>query len=70
MRPEADVRLVDASKLGETTNLLIIKYGLPVPQVFPPGNGPLPTPQPTPTPGPSASPSPSASGSPAPSAAP
>jgi len=70
MRPEADVRLVDASKLGETTNLLIIKYGLPVPQVFPPGNGPIPTAQPTPTPGPSASPSPGASGSPAPSAAP
>jgi len=70
MRPEADVRLVDASKLGETTNMLISKYGLPVPLVFPPGNGPIPTAQPTPTPGPSASPSPGASGSPAPSAAP
>jgi Flp pilus assembly protein CpaB len=70
MRPEADVRLVDASKLGETTNMLISKYGLPVPLVFPPGNGPIPTAQPTPTPGPSASPSAGASGSPAPSAAP
>jgi Flp pilus assembly protein CpaB len=70
MRPEADVRLIDASKLGETTNNLISKYGLPIPLVFPPGNGPIPTPQPTPTPAPSASPSPGTSGSPAPSAAP
>jgi Flp pilus assembly protein CpaB len=70
MRPEADVRLIDASKLGETTNNLISKYGLPIPLVFPPGNGPIPTPQPTPTPASSASPSPSASGSPAPSIAP
>ena len=35
---------VDASTLGETTNRLIAKYGLPVPENFPPGNGPLPTP--------------------------
>jgi Flp pilus assembly protein CpaB len=70
MRPEADVRLIDASTLGETTNNLISKYGLPIPLVFPPGNGPIPTPQPTPTPAPSASPSPGTSGSPAPSAAP
>jgi Flp pilus assembly protein CpaB len=68
MRPEADVRLVDASALGETTNMLISKYGLPVPENFPPSRGPIPTPQPTPTPLPSASPGPS--GSPAPSAAP
>lgn len=68
MRPEADVRLVDASALGETTNMLIAKYGLPVPENFPPSRGPIPTPQPTPTPAPSASPGPS--GSPAPSAAP
>jgi Flp pilus assembly protein CpaB len=68
MRPEADVRLVDASALGETTNMLIAKYGLPVPENFPPSRGPIPTPQPTPTPAPSASPGPS--GSPTPSAAP
>lgn len=68
MRPEADIRLVDASALGETTNMLIAKYGLPVPENFPPSRGPIPTPQPTPTPLPSASPGPS--GSPAPSAAP
>jgi Flp pilus assembly protein CpaB len=67
MRPESDIRMVDVSKLGETTNRLISKYGLPVPEVFPPGKGPIPTPVPTPTPSvapaeaqatPSASPSP------------
>ena len=57
MRPEADVRNIDVSQLGATTNRLIAKYGLPVPEVYPPGNGPLPTPLPLPT----ASPTPSAS---------
>ena len=58
MRPEADVRQVDASAYGETTNKVIAKYGLPIPEVFPPGNGPIPTPAPTPiiTPAPSGSP--------------
>ena len=60
MRPEADVRNIDVSQLGATTNRLIAKYGLPVPEVYPPGNGPLPTPLPLPT----ASPTPSASPSP------
>ncbi len=64
LRPESDVRQVDASSLGETTNLLIAKYGLPVPENFPPSRGPIPTPLPTPTPGPSASPDPNASASP------
>jgi Flp pilus assembly protein CpaB len=61
MRPEADVRQVDASAYGETTNKVIAKYGLPIPEVFPPGNGPIPTPAPTPiiTPAPSGSPAPS-----------
>ena len=59
MRPEADVRTVDVSKLGETTNKLISKYGLPVPEVFPPGKGPIPTPAPTPSPIPGSSPEPS-----------
>jgi Flp pilus assembly protein CpaB len=67
MRPEADIRQVDASAYGETTNKVISKYGLPIPEVFPPGNGPIPTPAPTPTP-PSASAAPS--GSPEPSTAP
>jgi hypothetical protein len=62
MRPEADIRLIDASKLGETTNRIIAKYGVPIPETFPPGNGPIPTPQPTPTPAPTPTP-----GSPGPS---
>jgi Flp pilus assembly protein CpaB len=47
MRPEADVRFADASKLGETTNKIIQRYGLPIPQNYPPGNGPIPTGIPT-----------------------
>ncbi len=70
MRPEADVRLVDASALGETTNMLIAKYGLPVPQNFPPSKGPIPSAQPTPTPTATPSLAPGASGPPAPSTAP
>ena len=68
MRPEADIRQVDASKYGETTNKVIAKYGLPIPEVYPPSKGPIPSPAPTPTlpPPPSAAPS----GSPAPSNAP
>ena len=50
MRPEADIRLVDATTLGETTNLDHRSYGLPIPENFPPGNGPIPSAQPTPTP--------------------
>jgi Flp pilus assembly protein CpaB len=67
LRPEADTRTVDATRLGETTNRIIAKYGLPVPEVYPPGKGPLPTPLPTPsiTPAPTVAP-----GSPAPSSAP
>jgi Flp pilus assembly protein CpaB len=67
MRPEADVRNIDVSKLGATTNRLIAKYGLPVPEVYPPGNGPLPTPLPfaSPTPLPSATPTASPASSPA-----
>jgi Flp pilus assembly protein CpaB len=63
LRPEQDVRFADASQLGATTNLFIERYGLPVPEIFPPGDGPIPTLEPTPTPsilpGPSGSPSPS-----------
>jgi len=65
MRPESDVRYADASKLGETTNLIIQRYGLPIPKNFPPGTGPIPTAAPTPTPSPAAP-----SASPAPSTAP
>jgi Flp pilus assembly protein CpaB len=68
LRPDQDVRQVDASKLGATTNMLIRRYGLPIPEVFPPGSGPIPTAAPTPTPTPpppAASASPKASASPA-----
>jgi Flp pilus assembly protein CpaB len=68
LRPEQDVRLADASGLGATTNLLIRRYGLPIPETFPPGQGPIPTAQPTssPTPASSEEPDDSALVSPAP----
>ncbi len=47
LRPDEDTRMADASSLGETTNAIIERYGLPVPEAFPPGNGPIPTPIPT-----------------------
>lgn len=60
LRPEIDVRLADVSGLGETTNRLITKYGLPIPETYPAGAGPVVTPPPIvpPTPAPSVSPSP------------
>ena len=70
MRPEADVRYADASKLGETTNMIIERYGLPVPVNYPAGNGPIATPAPTATPSAPAVASPGPSGSPAASSAP
>jgi Flp pilus assembly protein CpaB len=70
LRPDIDTRQVDATNLGTTTNKVIIRYGLPIPVVFPPVVGPVPTPIPTPlaTPEPSADPnaSPAAIASPAP----
>jgi Flp pilus assembly protein CpaB len=70
LRPDIDTRTVDGSKFGATTNIVIERYGLPAPQVYPqPGQavnvGPAvvpPTPIPTPvqalvaTPAPSATP--------------
>jgi Flp pilus assembly protein CpaB len=60
LRPDQDVRIADATGLGATTNMLIRRYGLPIPEVFPPGSGPIPTAQPTarPSVAPSTSPSP------------
>ncbi len=57
LRPDVDTRQVDAAELGTTTNEVIVKYGLPIPVVFPPVEGPVPTPIATPlaTPAPSAS---------------
>ncbi|HET7031286.1 MAG TPA: Flp pilus assembly protein CpaB [Candidatus Limnocylindrales bacterium] len=60
MRPEADVRVADASKLGETTNVIISRYGLPIPQNYPATDVPVRTASPSTSPEPSASPSPSA----------
>ena len=59
LRPDEDVRIADASRLGATTNMLIRRYGLPIPEVFPPGSGPIPTAQPTARPTPVPSPAPS-----------
>ena len=70
LRPDVDTRQVDASVLGTTTNEVIIRYGLPIPVLFPPAVGPIQTPAPTPiaTPAPSVDPnaSPAVSPSPAP----
>jgi Flp pilus assembly protein CpaB len=61
LRPVEDTRPVDASKFGETTNLILQHYGLPIPQTWPPGKGVVPTPTPAASPAPSASPTPSPS---------
>jgi len=68
LRPDIDTRQVDATKLGTTTNRVIVRYGLPIPVAFPPAQGPIPTAAPTPiaTPRPSTSASPASSPSPAP----
>jgi Flp pilus assembly protein CpaB len=50
LRPAQDTRTVDASRLGETTNLIIERYGLPIPEVFPAGKGGFATPRPSPRP--------------------
>jgi Flp pilus assembly protein CpaB len=57
LRPDVDTRIADATKLGETTNLIITRYGLPIPETYPAGSGPISTlppiePRPTPTPDP------------------
>jgi Flp pilus assembly protein CpaB len=70
LRPDEDTRAVDATALGETTNRIIEKYGLPVPEVYPAGTGPLQTPVPTATPIPTPSPEPSPAASAATSASP
>jgi Flp pilus assembly protein CpaB len=68
LRPDVDTRQVDASRLGTTTNKVIIRYGLPIPVVYPSFEGPLPTPAPTPiaTPGPTPTATPPTSPSPSP----
>jgi Flp pilus assembly protein CpaB len=39
LRPPDDTRIADASKLGATTNLIINRYGLPIPEAYPPASG-------------------------------
>jgi len=41
LRPEIDTRIVDATDLGTTTNLIIQRYGLPIPVLYPPAEGPI-----------------------------
>ena len=48
LRPDVDTRQVDASVLGTTTNEVIIRYGLPIPVLYPPAEGRCRPPAPTP----------------------
>ena len=55
LRPGQDIRYVDVTKLGATTNRILQKYGLPFPVIYPAPGSTVP-PQPplqTPTPPPS-----------------
>ncbi len=61
LRPIEDQRQVDASSLGETTNRIIERYGLPIPEAISPGFTAAPTATPRPSLAPEASASPSAS---------
>jgi hypothetical protein len=56
------------SALGATTNRIIERYGLPVPETYPKGSGPIATAPPIPEITPAPSPAPSASGEPSPAA--
>jgi Flp pilus assembly protein CpaB len=57
LRPDQDTRILDASRMGETTNRIIAKYGLPIPENYPPNSGPTVLPSPAPSVAPSAAPS-------------
>jgi Flp pilus assembly protein CpaB len=66
LRPDLDTRFADATSLGTTTNALIQRYGLPIPVLYPPAQGPLPVPLPLPTPPPTPEPVPEPEESPTP----
>jgi Flp pilus assembly protein CpaB len=69
LRPDQDVRFVDVSNLGATTNRILQKYGLPFSAVYPAPSASIPPAPPlqTPTPPPTESPqTPAPGGSPAP----
>lgn len=70
LRPDEDTRLADATVLGQTTNRIIERYGLPIPEAYPVGTGPLQTPTPTPSPTPTPTPTPSEGASPSPTVSP
>jgi Flp pilus assembly protein CpaB len=55
LRPVQDQRQIDTTALGETTNRIIEKYGMPIPEVLEPCFTAVPTAPPTPEPSPSAS---------------
>ncbi len=65
LRPDQDTRILDVSQLGATTNRIIERYGLPIPEVYPSLSGPIPSNPPipalTPPPSPTAPPAPSSS---------
>jgi Flp pilus assembly protein CpaB len=62
LRPDQDTRILDVSALGETTNRIIERYGLPVPESIPSRGRPYPTNPPIPVVTPPPSPTPAASG--------
>ena len=70
LRPDADTRVLDVSALGATTNRIIQRYALPVPESYPQGDGPIASSPPIPAITPAPSPEPVALGSPGPSASP
>jgi len=70
LRPDQDTRVLDVSSLGTTTNRIIERYGLPIPEPYPAGTGTLPTPPPIPQITPPPSPEPSGTPAPEPSATP
>ncbi len=67
VRPPQDLRAVDVSGLGTTTNRIIERYGLPIPEVYPAGAGPIVAPSPSATPSANPDPSAEANATPAPS---
>ncbi len=68
LRPGLDSRIVDLSTFGETTNRILQRYGVLLPQAFPVGTYPSPPPIPAITPAPTPAPSGSQVPSPSPSA--
>ena len=46
LRPDVDNRITDVSKLGETTNLIIQRYSVPVPEQYPTADSKITNPVP------------------------